>query len=168
MSSLIQIRNYISKPAERSARNSGVDLARLRERLDGSGADRSSGAVLKSWPAPRIFGSSSKTSFRNARPTGRTRAKRRTFLKLMGASLALGRGERLHQAASGKDRPVCPPAGGDCSGQAAVLCHRASRCPAGASACWPRVTWAGRQSWKEIRIIRRVWARRDRFTQAAS
>ena len=46
---------------------------------------------------------------------------RRTFLKLMGASLAPGRRHRLHAPAAGKNRPLRAPARRDHSRQAALL-----------------------------------------------
>ncbi len=88
MSSLTQIRNYISKPAERSARNSGIDLDRLRERL-AAGSGPAFWSSLEELAGTEDFRKFIEDEFPERAPDWNDSAKRRTFLKLMGASLAL-------------------------------------------------------------------------------
>jgi MoCo/4Fe-4S cofactor protein with predicted Tat translocation signal len=88
VSPLIQIRKHLSHRAERSARTTGVDLARLREKLAAPNGP-AFWSSLEELAGTEEFRKFVEDEFPDRTPDWNDSSKRRTFLKLMGASLAL-------------------------------------------------------------------------------
>ena len=85
---------------------------------------------------------------------------RRTFLKLMGASLALAGADRLHAAAGGEDRPLRPRSPRrSCPGRPLFFATAMPLGGVGDRACWSRATRAGRRRSRATRSTRPASAR---------